>query len=319
MGARQKKRNETCSTITGVRKSACVAGIVVWVFGLGLCAGAEAKTSEHLRVAASIAPIADMIRHVGGDAVLVTTVVPAGANPHTFELNPSVLQELEGSRIFFVVGYHLDHWLGRLAEGLPNAESVVSGTSDLLVVDGGIDPHYWLSVERAKGIARNVANTLQRVDPGRSEQYERNLENYLELLEQTDREIKSLLSELPTRNIVTAHDGWRYFAASYGLQVIGTVYPANDTEPTPKYLAGLAGVIKANRIQVLFSDVQMPQAITRSFADDLGLEHWELDPFGGVEGRRTYHDLMMYNARTIREALQNKTAAFQETGKGDAP
>ena len=38
-----------------------------------------------MKVAASIVPLADFCRNVGGDRVEVRVMVPPGASPHTFE------------------------------------------------------------------------------------------------------------------------------------------------------------------------------------------------------------------------------------------
>lgn len=56
---------------------------------------ADASTDEPiapqdpvLSVVATVAPIADLVRQVGGDRVEVTSLVPAGGDAHTYEPRP---------------------------------------------------------------------------------------------------------------------------------------------------------------------------------------------------------------------------------------
>ena len=55
---------------------------------------------EKIPVVASIFPVADMVKQVGGMYVDVTTVIPSGASPHTYEPRPSLLKKISKARIF---------------------------------------------------------------------------------------------------------------------------------------------------------------------------------------------------------------------------
>lgn len=112
-----------------------------------------------------------------------------------------------------------------------------------------------------------------------------------------------MLSNLPVRKIITFHDGWRYFARDYGLEVVGSVEPSQGSEPTPKRLTHLADVIREQKIKVLFSEPAVSKTVAESLAKDFHLRLYELDPMGGSSNRKSFLDLMMANAHTIREAL----------------
>jgi len=71
---------------------------------------------EKLPVIASIFPIADMARQVGGNDVEVTTVVPAGASPHTFEMKPSLVKAFASAKVFLMIGAGLEFWADQLVE-----------------------------------------------------------------------------------------------------------------------------------------------------------------------------------------------------------
>jgi zinc transport system substrate-binding protein len=105
-------------------------------------------------------------------------------------------------------------------------------------------------------------------------------------------------------DILTFHDAWFCFADNFGLKIAGTFEPAAGEEPGPRYLADLQREIKARHIRIIFIEPQFSMGVLKSFAKDSGVKIAELDPLGGVEGRTTYLELMKFNARSIRHALQ---------------
>lgn len=127
--------------------------------------------------------------------------------------------------MLFVTGHGLDDGAARLARG--------AGVPRLLQVDAGIrlrrandarpgcsvDPHYWLSVQNGKLIAKTVAGELDRQGPEQHTEIQASLAAYLARLDAADAEVRQLLADLPTRRIATVHDAFGYFADAYGLEV----------------------------------------------------------------------------------------------------
>jgi ABC-type Zn uptake system ZnuABC Zn-binding protein ZnuA len=79
-----------------------------------------------LTVMATVAPIADVVRQVGGERVEVISLVPAGTDAHTYEPRPSDVVAMERADAFVGVGYDLNPAAVRLAEAnLPDGAPVV--------------------------------------------------------------------------------------------------------------------------------------------------------------------------------------------------
>ncbi len=87
--------------------------------------------AQSLRVAATTTVIADLVREVGGERVRVVSVVPMGADPHSFEPRPSSIQALSGARILFANGMNLEAFLGRILPQLPQGAQVVRSAEGL--------------------------------------------------------------------------------------------------------------------------------------------------------------------------------------------
>src|SRR5512140_3951769 len=115
----------------------------------------SARAEAVVRVVATIFPIADLVRQIGGDAVDVITLLPPGASPHTFEPTPAQMREVAGARLFVRVGAGLDTWTEKLLAARSPGLTVLTLTDGVPLLSltdahsdgtpaGGGDPHIWL-------------------------------------------------------------------------------------------------------------------------------------------------------------------------------
>lgn len=258
--------------------------------------------ADGLKVAATIFPLSDIAKQVAGEQSEVRTLLPAGANPHTFELSPAAVKGLQSVRIVFTVGHGFDDWVNASVDHVEGLKTFrVDEGIDLIRAERE-DPHYWLSIRNVKVIASNMAEALSRLDPPARDMYRANLNRYLAKLDEADEAIRKLLGGSRGRKVITFHDGWRYFARDYGLDVLATVEPSVGSETTPRRLAHLIEMIAKHKIRVLFSEPAVPKRVAESIAQDLNLKLYGLDPFG--DGSRSFLDLMAANAQVVSEALR---------------
>ncbi len=76
--------------------------------------------AEPLSVVASIYPMQYFAERVGGDRVVVTPLVPPGAEGHTFELTARDLLTIADADVIAMNGVELEPWLERALESLGN-------------------------------------------------------------------------------------------------------------------------------------------------------------------------------------------------------
>lgn len=269
----------------------------------------QAKQSQKLRVAATIYPLYDLVRHVAGSRADVTLIIPPGASEHHFEVTPRLITELQGTQIVFAIGHGLDAWALQVASAIP--------ASTVDVVDKGIairastekdegptDPHYWLALGNAKTITDTIAESLSARDPNNAEFYRKNAEAVKTNLTEEEKNLRAELEPYRGSAIIVFHDAWYYFADDLGLSIAGAFEPFVAEEPTPRHLAELAKTIHEKKITTLFIEPQLSSAAITSFAEDNGLGIATLDPLGGVPGRLTYAELMRYNTEQVRSTLR---------------
>jgi ABC-type Zn uptake system ZnuABC Zn-binding protein ZnuA len=275
------------------------------LFLLGTLAAGPAP-AETTRVAATIFPLYDIVREIGGPEVEPVLVLPPGASPHTFEPRPSSAKALARSAVLFRIGHGLDDWAVRLAEasGVKRVVAVDGGVRLRRFERGGTDPHYWLTCENAKAIARTVAAEIIGIAPGRRIPIEGRLAAYLERLDGTDAEVRRILKDLPSRSVATLHDGFGYFADTYGLDVAAVFEPSGDREPSPRAVADFQRRVRAAGVRAIFAEPQLSKDAIRPIAGDLGLPVATLDDLGGVPGRDSFVTLLLFDARQVATALR---------------
>lgn len=277
---------------------------------------------EGVVVAATIFPLADIARNVAGPHAEVVQVLPAGASPHSFSPRPADIVKLQEAKAMFMIGHGLDDWALELTQSLPGMEPLVLNEGIELMEfehehghedeeeneneeehEEGLDPHYWLSPTNAKLIARNVAEYLAQLDPQNADAYQENLASYEDKLDSLREEVGQILFEKENRHLVVFHDSWNYFAREFGLEVVGTFQPSPGQEPSPAQLAELYHLVEENDVKTIYSEPQLSPEVLRPFLEDMGLELAVLDPLGGTEGRLSYADLILHNARIIAQSL----------------
>ncbi len=306
------------------------ACLVLWC--LLLLTGPVGAAPGKMSVAASIPPLGDFCRHLGGDLVQVQVLIPPGASPHAFEPAPSVMAKASRARVFVYIGAGLEPWAEKLlhAQG-PGDQVVVEAARGvpLLGMAGhhhgegeakepqapgkaepheghlGGNPHIWLDPVLAQDICRKITRAFIQVDPEHQAQYETNLQNYLADLEKLNQEIDSQARNWGLRDFVSFHPSFSYFARRYNLHEAGTIEESPGREPTPRHLQNLVASIRRLGIKVVFAEPQLNPRVAEVIAQEAGVKVLILDPMGGQPPYgEDYLQLMRYNLSELNRALK---------------
>lgn len=301
-----------------IRKTTIISLIVLALIGVIYLSeryvpNPQESGDESRVVAATIFPIYDITRNIAGENIDVELILPPGASPHTFDPAPSTLRSLKESEAIYAIGHGLDNWASELSLG---AQPVIIVDSNIELEvhegeeheedehgheEGGVDPHYWLSIENGKQIARNVHKDLSMRFPEFEDELEENLAIYLDEMNAAQIMLKAEAELIPNKELVTFHDAWDYFAHEYGFEVVASFEPSAGQEPTPQYIAELTKALNESGNTAIYSEPQFGTAGLDQFAADNGLTIAELDPIGGIEDRESYLDIMKYNVEVIKD------------------
>lgn len=282
------------------------------------CSRNKNWNESKLKVAASIVPVADFVRQVGGEHVSVLTVVPPNTDPHTFELTPDLLVQIFQSRLLIINGVGLEFWVSRVQSNINSGKlQVIDTSSGVMIVDSmhsehsdaehhhpSGNPHIWLNPQNAVIQVQNIKNALIEADSLHAADYEKNAEKFIQLLLELDNEIASEIKTWKMHKFVCYHPAWEYFANRYGLEQAAVIQKSPGSEPGPKEIAGIIDTIKQLNVRAIFAEAQFPDALTKAVADESGIFIINLDPIGSTTDITDYLDMMRYNVRQMASALK---------------
>ena len=135
------------------------------------------NSNGKIKIYTSIYPLYDFTKKVGGDKVDVTNLVPAGTEPHDWEMSTNDIINLEKADMLVYNGAGIENWTDKVINTLENKDIVYVITSEGLDIHsiseesnsheeddghdhGSYDPHTWLSIKNAKKEMENIKNAL---------------------------------------------------------------------------------------------------------------------------------------------------------------
>ena len=257
------------------------------------------------------------MRQAGGNEVRVTSLVPAGADPHTYSPTPSDVRAIAGADLVVMNGLGVDDWLTPLlAEAKLSASALVQlgpnepGVAYLAGTDGtgSVNPHLWMNVAYAELYVKRIVAALQAAAPAKQAALQASGDAYLARLAALDTAIRAQIATIPpaNRKLVSYHDAFPYFAAAYGLTIVGSVVPSPGQDPSAGQVAALIDAIRASGVKAIFSEAQFNPKVEQQLAAEAGVTVVSnlYDDALGQAPVDTYEGMMRWDADRVVEALR---------------
>lgn len=282
----------------------------------------EKKTisRKKLIVAASIAPYYDFAKIIGKDRIEAYLIIPSGESPHTFNPRPSQQKLISQADILIINGLSLEYWLDKMIDASENRKLIVLKSSEGFPIitdlshkheneakheenehkhghDSG-NPHIWLNPCYAIVIVDKIQSAFEKADPVNADFYKSNAVAYKVNLKELDKEIREKAGKWKSRDFITFHPSFEYFAREYGLNQAAVIEEIPGREPTPKELREIIEKAKKTKAKALFAEPQFPLTIVKSIADEAGMKVAILNPLP-----ESYLAGMKENLKQLEKAL----------------
>ncbi|HEY0212950.1 MAG TPA: zinc ABC transporter substrate-binding protein [Paenirhodobacter sp.] len=298
---------------------------------LALMFATGAQAQQPLKVVASFSILGDFVSQVGGDRIALTTLVGPDGDAHVYQPSPNDAKAVAGADLVVVNGLGFEGWLDRLIEASGYKSQVAVATTGItpraFTEDdhdeeeghqdhtaeehdhGATDPHAWQSVPNARIYVANIARALGTADPAGAAIYAANAAAYTAELDAMDARIVAAIAALPRdrRTIVTSHDAFGYFAATYGMTFEAPQGLSTDAEASAKDVAELIQQIKSQKIGAVFveniTDPRLLQQIAAESGAKIGGTLYS-DALSTADGpAATYLAMMRNNIAQLSAAL----------------
>ena len=211
-------------------------------------------SAEPIKIMVSSNLIADMTQQVGGERVAVESLITAGGDPHEYQANPRDAIRIKNAQLMIINGLGLERSIEKMAR--------TSLSSDRILVLGlqkGInplrnDPHIWQDPNRVKIMVETIAASLTKIDAAGADYYRQRLTSYQQQLSELDRELRQKFAEIPKnrRKIITSHDAFGYFGATYDIEFLAPEGTASHSEASASRMVKLIEQIKREQIKTDF-------------------------------------------------------------------
>lgn len=299
-------------------------------------AAAEATPTAEAKftVVVSDPPIADLVARVAGSAVSVASVVPVGADGHTYEPVPSDAQTLARASIYIENGMNLNAAMTAFASTnypggtphyelsavIPPGEVISTDTSDQVASHGhahNFNAHFWPDPNYAILYVNRIAEILTLFDPADTAGYQQRAAELVGELQRMDSAFQTALATIPNANrkLVVYHDSWSYYGRRYGLPVVGTIQPTDFSEPSASELRATIDEVRAQNVPAFFGSEVFPSDVLEAIEAETGAKYvadLSDDKLPGQPGspEHSYIGMMVANTRTIVTALGGDPSAL---------
>lgn len=260
------------------------------VVGGGLCFAVSAMhrvsayAQEKLRVVTTFTVIQDIAQNVAGDAAVVVSITPPGAEIHNYQPTPRDVIKAQSAKLVLWNGLNLEQWFERFygdVSGVPQA-LVSEGIVPMGIAEGPYtgkpNPHGWMSPNNALIYVENIRKALAEADPANAAIYAENAAAYAEKIKAIDVTLRARLSQVPEdkRWLVTSEGAFSYLARDFGWKE-AYLWPINaDEQGTPQQVRRLIDLVRANDIPVVFSESTISDKPAKQVASETGAA------YGGV-------------------------------------
>ena len=275
-----------------------------------------------VKVLATIYPMYDFVKRIGGENVSCSMMVPAGTEPHAWEPSTRDMRMLEEADLFVYNGAGMELWATDILNSVQNKNLVkleASKNVTLLRLDehehedhdeheghrhGEYDPHVWLSPKNASIELAAIAEALISIDPAHESAYRSNLATAQKECDTLDRAFAEKLKDYSGKHIVVAHEAYGYLCRDYGLEQIGIEGVSAESEPDAARMKEIIDLVKKYDVKCIFFEELVDPKVANTIASETGCKTAALSPLDGltqadIDAGRDYFSVMRDNLDAI--------------------
>jgi len=306
-----------------MRLGTVLIGLLSSLLVLGACASEEkvdGSKDGKIDVVTTLAQIAEPISIIGGDHVVVESLMGPGVDPHLYRATQGDIKKLKDSDIVFYSGLNLE---GNMTEAFEKigSKKPVRGIAESIPTEklledatGAIDPHVWFDIELWKIALEAATEELTKFAPEYADEFEANKESYFNELDALLAESKELLTQIPEdkRVLVTAHDAFGYFGRAYNIKVVGLQGLSTEDELGITDIDDTISILMDYKIPAVFVESSINQNSIKALIEGAGKKGLDVNLGGelfsdamgdaGTE-QGTYIGMYKHNVNTIHKAL----------------
>ena len=249
--------------------------------------------AKQLQVGSSVMWLKELASEItcGGKGIeLLPALVPAGTDPHTYQLTPRSRMLWSKADLRLVIGEGFESWPERNA-GQASKLFVATKNINLRAIEShsehsgpdseghahmpskGVsqrDPHVWHSPRLTREVALNLYNFLAQKVPSMRNEWDTCLRSFAQRTKTVESALHAKIATVPSsrRVLATNHDAMGYFANAFGLKVIAIAGVSSEAQVTPGQLKqAIDGIKKLGAKAVFLESSASPDTVQKVAAE----------------------------------------------------
>ncbi len=278
-----------------------------------------------INVIASIFPVYDFARAVGGDRISLSMLLTPGLEAHSYEPKPSDIGKLTEASLFIYTSHEMEPWVDDLLGGIKEGSSVKpleAGLGVPVIITGehddeaghdegaSIDPHVWLDFTNAEYMVRRIATALSEIDPEGTDYYLDNAEAYCLELASLDESFRAAIEKCGKKVIIHGgHYAFGYLAGRYGLQYKAAQGFSPDSELGPRQISELMSLMEESGSKFIFFEELVEPRAAETISKETGAGMLMLHAGHNISKSEfefgvTFVELMRKNLENLKVGLE---------------
>ncbi|MCR4326915.1 MAG: metal ABC transporter substrate-binding protein [Candidatus Roizmanbacteria bacterium] len=274
----------------------------VIIVGIFFLSPSRQQSPQTVSVVASIYPYGFLAQAIGADDIVVSVIVPPGAEAHDFEPSPKDIAKLEEADVVIANGAGIEPWLDEVQKTRSRLQKPT-----LIMAPDAVDPHVWLDPNTMKRFAAILSDELSRVDPQRASVYAQRTVVLQKQLTALDARMKQTLSNCEYTSAIVAHDAFGYFGRAYDIKLIPIAGISHEDEPSAKKIAELIDLIRSNQIHAVYFESYADPTLSQTLVEETGVISLPLDPAETISdddsATTNYLTIMEENRKQLQKGL----------------
>jgi zinc transport system substrate-binding protein len=284
----------------------------------------DRQDQEKITVVASFYPLYEFTSRVVGDRAEVSSLVPAGIEPHDWEPTAEDVSRGRAADVLVINGAGFERWADDIEA------KVVANTSEGIEFNykegkevgddehghegagsgGGVNPHIWLDPILAKHQIDKIRDVMVSSDPANADYYNQNADRFTAELDSLDAFIRSELANCDKSDFIAFHDAFTHFSERYGLRQHSIHGVSPEGEILPRTIQQIIELANEFDINIIYSEDLIDSRLADTIANEIPEgKVLVLSPIEGIGNEEQaadigYIDKMKQNIANLKEGLE---------------
>ncbi|MCM3732477.1 zinc ABC transporter substrate-binding protein [Fictibacillus nanhaiensis] len=265
------------------------------------------KKDGTLNIYTTMYPLEYFTERIGGKHVEVSSIIPHGADAHTYEPSTKKMVEITEGDAFVYNKLESDEFSSSVADTLKEEDvPIVDAAKGVELAHmeehedegtheehegeeshedhegeesheneehhehGSLDPHIWLDPVLAQQMADNIYNGLVKIKPDAKDDFKKNHEALIKDLKELDSAFKNSVENAPKDAFIVSHAAYGYWAERYGLEQIAISGLSPSHEPSQHQIENIIKNAKKEKISYILFEENVNNKVAAMINKEVG-------------------------------------------------